>query len=416
MRVSGSETRSIDERAPEPIDVRLLPRLPRDEVFGDDARFGGLIGARYASVSCACASYIVVSRPPSTQTSTSLSSAGIWRGTRGHELLQDRLRRPELRPRRLRRRPPRRCTRTSARARVRQTTTRARPRRPTPATVGGKQLARAGLARGSSSPAPQLDLGERAAAGSGPRPRCPRRGTRVRPPDRPCPSAACRERRSRPRVRADCMRTNSLSASIASAVRPFSSRSSWSALNRVAAPPPRRPISSRVRAAVSRASKSDGSIVPSADDDFGRAAAIALRAAPGGDGVQMTILASASSPCRAEMSASWSLRRLVVLGLELEDLLVERGRLRVEALVDEVLGDAGVLRDGLLRLPRPRVQLAERVRRAPVAWITLRPRVRIRRSPASRRPWRRSFSAFFSVASRSRANGILHGPETRGAA
>jgi hypothetical protein len=56
-----------------------------------------------------------------------------------------------------------------------------------------------------------------------------------------------------------------------------------------------------------------------------------------------------------------------VLRLELEDLLVERRGLRIEALVDEMLGNAGVLPDGLLWLPGARVELAEGVGGAPIA-------------------------------------------------
>ena len=104
---------------------------------------------------------------------------------------------------------------------------------------------------------------------------------------------------------------------------------------------------------------------PEADDDFGSAAAIALRAAARGDGVQVRLGVGEQTLPGGDIG-ELNLGRLV-LRLELEDLLVERRGLRIEALVDEVLGDAGVLPDGLLRLPGARVELAERVGGAPVA-------------------------------------------------
>ena len=39
--------------------MRVLPRLAGDQILGDDARLGRLSEPRYASASCACASYIV---------------------------------------------------------------------------------------------------------------------------------------------------------------------------------------------------------------------------------------------------------------------------------------------------------------------------------------------------------------------
>ena len=101
------------------------------------------------------------------------------------------------------------------------------------------------------------------------------------------------------------------------------------------------------------------------DDDLGRAAAIALGASARGDRVQMGLRVGKQALPRRDVG-ELDLRGLV-LGLELEDLLVERGGLGIEALVDEVLGDPHVLPDRLLRLAGPGVELAERVGRAPVA-------------------------------------------------
>ena len=60
-----------------------------------------------------------------------------------------------------------------------------------------------------------------------------------------------------------------------------------------------------------------------------------------------------------------------VVRLELEELLVERGGLRIEAFADEVLGDAGVLRDRLVGLAGAHVEVAEGVGRGPVARLVL---------------------------------------------
>src|SRR4029453_12429050 len=63
--------------------------------------------------------------------------------------------------------------------------------------------------------------------------------------------------------------------------------------------------------------------------------------------------------------------RLLIAGSDLEDLLVERRRLRVEAVLHEVLGDARVLFDRLRRLVGADVEVAERVCGIPVARLVL---------------------------------------------
>ena len=58
---------------------------------------------------------------------------------------------------------------------------------------------------------------------------------------------------------------------------------------------------------------------------------------------------------------------VLVIGPQLEDLLVDRGRLGAGALVVEDVGDLAVLRDRLVDLAGARVEVAERVREIPVA-------------------------------------------------
>ena len=64
-------------------------------------------------------------------------------------------------------------------------------------------------------------------------------------------------------------------------------------------------------------------------------------------------------------------QRVLVVGLELEDLLVERGGLWIEPFVGEVIGDARVLLDALVELLGADVQVAERVGAVPVARLGL---------------------------------------------
>jgi hypothetical protein len=64
-------------------------------------------------------------------------------------------------------------------------------------------------------------------------------------------------------------------------------------------------------------------------------------------------------------------QRVLVVRLDLEDLLVERRGLWIEALAGQVIRDAGVLLDALLDLLGAHVQIAERVRRVPVTRLGL---------------------------------------------
>jgi hypothetical protein len=63
--------------------------------------------------------------------------------------------------------------------------------------------------------------------------------------------------------------------------------------------------------------------------------------------------------------------RGLVVRRDLQDLLVERRRLRVEAVLEKVIGNPGVLCDRLVGLVRAYVQIAERVRGVPVARLVL---------------------------------------------
>jgi hypothetical protein len=61
----------------------------------------------------------------------------------------------------------------------------------------------------------------------------------------------------------------------------------------------------------------------------------------------------------------------VVFRVDLDDLLVEGGRLRDEPVAGEVLGNPRVLADGLIDLPRPDVEITQDVRRRQVPGILL---------------------------------------------
>ena len=62
--------------------LAALPRLPRHQVLGDHARLAGPAFPQVRVGQLRLGLYIVASRPPSTQTSTSFISAGMWNGTR----------------------------------------------------------------------------------------------------------------------------------------------------------------------------------------------------------------------------------------------------------------------------------------------------------------------------------------------
>ena len=62
---------------------------------------------------------------------------------------------------------------------------------------------------------------------------------------------------------------------------------------------------------------------------------------------------------------------MLVIGLEFEDFLVKRARLRQEAFVAETVGNARELLDRLVGLPRPEVEIAQGVGGIPVARLVL---------------------------------------------
>ena len=64
-------------------------------------------------------------------------------------------------------------------------------------------------------------------------------------------------------------------------------------------------------------------------------------------------------------------QRVLVIGLELEDLLEEREGLGIEALFREMIGDARVLLEAFVDLLGAHVQIAERVRAVPIAGLGL---------------------------------------------
>ncbi len=208
------------------------------------------------------------------------------------------------------------------------------------------------------------------------------------------------------------MRTNSFSASIASAVPPLLEQVVVQRLEALAgffllAHLLERPRGGEPGLEVRRV---DG---PEPDDDFGSAAPIALGAAARGNGVEVRLGVGEQTLPGGDVG-ELNLGRLV-LRLELEDLLVERRGLRVEALVDEVLGDAGVLPDGLLRLPGAGVELAERIGGAPVARDTPRRRGRTRRSPARGDPGGAASPPFSAWRHGRRPRGFSTGRRLRGA-
>ena len=125
----------------------------------------------------------------------------------------------------------------------------------------------------------------------------------------------------------------------------------------------------RACAASARASKSAGSSEPSRIDDLVSAGAIAARFPLGGDRHEVG-LGVGEQPLLGRDLGQVQLHRLLVR-LDLEDLLVERGRLRKEAFGIEVIGDLGVLRHRLVGLAGADVEVPERVARVPVAGLFL---------------------------------------------
>ena len=198
MSVSGSETRNM-----------MRARRKRSMCAGSHGsratRSSAMtrasvawFAARYASVSCSCASYIGCSRPPSTQTSTSLSSAGICPGTRATKscrlVAASWNSAVAVAP----------STAASMHANVASAFDSANdhpsvdtsPRRDGRRRGAGRAALSRGIFRPSAARSPRA-----AAAASDPRPRCPRRGTRGRRRDhlaraRPSPESIA------PRVRA----------------------------------------------------------------------------------------------------------------------------------------------------------------------------------------------------------------------
>ena len=111
-----------------------------------------------------------------------------------------------------------------------------------------------------------------------------------------------------------------------------------------------------------------------------------------GSRVRQQFLSAAISASRSSV-CSWS-------GLGLQRLLVEGGRLRKEAFAKEMIRNPGELRDGAIDIAGAQIQIAERVDGVPVARLIVDQPDVLRDGPSSF-PWRSSFSACRSVASRS---------------
>ena len=106
-----------------------------------------------------------------------------------------------------------------------------------------------------------------------------------------------------------------------------------------------------------------------ADRDFGRALLVAARLALLGD-LQEELLGVGERALLGGEVARLE-QRVLVVGLELEDLLVERRGLWIEPLFGEVIGNAGVLLDALFDLLGAHVEIAQRVGAVPVARLGL---------------------------------------------
>src|SRR5262249_39767053 len=120
-----------------------------------------------------------------------------------------------------------------------------------------------------------------------------------------------------------------------------------------------RPRSQHARLEVRRIERSE------AHDDVVGARRVAARAAAVDDPDEIVLRVGEQSLPGGDL-AEVQLDALVVR-LDLEDLLVERGRTRVEALVRQVVGDLLVLGGGPVDLTGAHVEIAERVAQVPVA-------------------------------------------------
>ena len=82
-----------------------------------------------------------------------------------------------------------------------------------------------------------------------------------------------------------------------------------------------------------------------ADAEQGVGGAVGVTEGPAALGQRREVLLGLRERALADRDVGRLLQRVLVVGLDLEDLLVERGGLGVEAFLREVLGDAAVLLD-----------------------------------------------------------------------
>ena len=108
---------------------------------------------------------------------------------------------------------------------------------------------------------------------------------------------------------------------------------------------------------------------PKADHHLRRAALVAPSPPPFGDGVQVGTGVDQQPLARRNLGALNE--RVLVIGLEFEDFLVKRARLRQEAFGAETVGDARELLDRFVGLPGPDVEIAQGVGGIPVARMVL---------------------------------------------
>ena len=336
------------QRAAEAIDVRRLPRLAGDEILGNDARFGGLTGREVGVGRAAPAPRTSASRGRRRRRPRPASAApGCAPGTRRRTPAARR--RPVLEFRRRDRRVDRRID-TDERRHPGSIRSSDQPSSTTSSRASGlerEQLRKHLARRGRSPPRSSISASAISSAGSSPA----RLAIEIsaggldiaRGRGRPSPAVA------RPSTSAGLRRTASRSASSASASRPFSSRSAWSSRNRAAGPVRVAHLREHARGSESaRRNRPGRSTRAGRRSRRRRARRRARGAACDGAVVRLGV---GQQPLPRRDVGELQLRCFVVRN-ELQDLLVEGRGLRVEAVVEEMLGDAGVLRDRLVRLVR----------------------------------------------------------------
>ena len=101
---------------------------------------------------------------------------------------------------------------------------------------------------------------------------------------------------------------------------------------------------------------------------LGGASLVASRAAALGDCIQVRACVGQQPLACSDLGRPHE--RVLVIRLQLEDFLVDRGRLRQEPVGADTIGDADELLDRLVHLTEARVQVADQIRRVPVARLS----------------------------------------------